>query len=128
MKNGAYELVKAPPDYPGRRYRGRYCYEHHLVYWIHTGVLIEPGECIHHRNGNKRDNHIDNLELMSTESHSTEHAPVSEMVELICPGCRGKFQRERRKTHLALKSKKQTFCSRPCIGSVVYPGSPSILR
>lgn len=31
MKNGDYILVIAPDWYRGKRYRGKYCYEHHLV-------------------------------------------------------------------------------------------------
>ena len=33
MINGDYILVVAPDDYPGVRYREKYCYEHYLVYW-----------------------------------------------------------------------------------------------
>ena len=39
MKNGDYILVKAPTNYPGKKYRNKYCYEHHLVYWQHYGII-----------------------------------------------------------------------------------------
>ena len=29
MKNGDYNLVKAPKDFQGIKYRGKYCLEHH---------------------------------------------------------------------------------------------------
>jgi len=73
MRNGPYELVVAPPDYPGMHYRGRYCYEHHLVYWRAHGVVPEPGQVIHHIDGDKRHNVATNLELMEAGEHSTEH-------------------------------------------------------
>ena len=31
MKSGNYILIKAPDNYPGKKYRGKYCYEHHYV-------------------------------------------------------------------------------------------------
>lgn len=33
VKNGPYELVIAPEEYPGKKYRGRYAYEHRVNYW-----------------------------------------------------------------------------------------------
>ena len=43
MKNGPYEMVIAPEEYPGRRYRNRYVYEHQLVWWKNTGKLVPKG-------------------------------------------------------------------------------------
>lgn len=73
MKNGPYEMVVAPPSYPGMRYRGRYCYEHHAVYWHAHGVIPEQGQVIHHIDGNKRNNASSNLELMDVGEHGREH-------------------------------------------------------
>lgn len=73
MKNGPYELVIAPEAYPGRRYRGRYVYEHHLVWWRNTGMLVPDGGVVHHVNGMKRDNRFENLELQTRSHHSAEH-------------------------------------------------------
>jgi len=74
MKNGPYELVVAPEDFPGKKYRGRYCYEHTLVYWKEHGVLPASDETIHHKNGDRRDNDPANLELSSRAEHSRSHA------------------------------------------------------
>lgn len=75
MRNGPYELVVAPPEYPGKRYRGRYCYEHHLVWWLHTGVLPQYGCDIHYKNGDRRDNQWANLEEKLKSKHSSDHHP-----------------------------------------------------
>lgn len=74
MKNGPYEFVVPPPEYPGRRYRGKYAYEHSVVWWQKTGELAPAGFVVHHKNHNKRDNHPDNLELKSVGEHSREHS------------------------------------------------------
>ena len=65
MKNGSYTLIIAPKNYPGKKYRDRYCYEHHYVYWKKYKRTVKNGEVIHHKNENTRDNDINNLELIS---------------------------------------------------------------
>lgn len=73
MKNGPYELVIAPDGYPGMKYRNRYAYEHHVVWWRHTGRLPASGCVIHHVDENKRHNDFSNLEEMPMPRHSREH-------------------------------------------------------
>lgn len=115
MKNGKYELVVAPENYPGKKYRGRYCYEHHLVWWQHTGELPADDEVIHHINGDKRDNTFSNLARLTTVKHNLEHANGRLMCKIQCPSCGKIFYRERKNTHL-IKNTKLDFCSRGCIG------------
>lgn len=132
MRNGPYELVVAPPDYPGKRYRDRYCYEHHLIWWQETGELLEPGEVLHHINGEKRDNRFENLEKMSNVEHSREHtlSRGRVMVDIRCPMCHTVFTRRRSKTHLSREETQNTFCSSACSGrsSTVKVESTEVLR
>ena len=77
MKNGPYELVIAPDDFPGKKYRDIYCYEHTLVWWINTGVIPKSNEIIHHKQpGNKRDNRFENLELLTNSEHAKLHGDL----------------------------------------------------
>lgn len=71
MRNGPYILLKAPIDYPGKKYRGKYVYEHHLVWWKCKGELIDAEDVVHHINGNKHDNRIENLEKISRSDHTS---------------------------------------------------------
>jgi hypothetical protein len=119
MKNGPYELVVAPDGYPGKRYRGRYCYEHHLVWWQAHGELPGPGECIHHKNDNKRDNRIENLKLKTKLRHVGDHSHKRgrTMVRFKCPACEKKFVRQKRRSVDRRSSSAHLFfCSRRCIG------------
>lgn len=50
-----------------------YVMEHIYVWENETGLEVPPGCCIHHLNGNKQDNRIENLCLMSHKAHTIFH-------------------------------------------------------
>lgn len=115
MKNGEYILVVAPEKYPGKKYRGRYVYEHHLVWWLETGNLVPQGYVIHHKNENKTDNRIENLELKTLAEHTKDH--VNERpVDYTTIVCRCGNSRTMRLKEYEFKAKitKEFFCSIVC--------------
>lgn len=117
MRNGPYELVVAPGNYPGRKYRGRYVYEHHLVWWMNTGQLVPEGHVVHHKNEIKRDNSFDNLELKSKGDHTAEHNEdrSDPPIKLVCAWCKQPFTMKMRTYKLKAKRGQRTFCcSRSC--------------
>lgn len=48
-------------------------YQHRRVMEEHLGRDLLPNEHVHHRNGDKRDNRIDNLELTTVDTHHVHH-------------------------------------------------------
>lgn len=70
VRNG-YILVRMP-EHPFANING-YVKEHRLVMEKKLGRFLEPQEHIHHKNGIKNDNRVENLELTDLVEHAKKH-------------------------------------------------------
>lgn len=74
---GGYILAYAP-DHPSANSEGR-VYQHRLVMEAHIGRPLDRSETVHHKNGIRSDNQIENLELWS--GHHPRGGRVSDKCE-----------------------------------------------
>lgn len=77
ISEDGYVKVRVGVDHPLADPKG-YAYEH-LVVWRAAGKpLPKPRELLHHKNEDKTDNRLDNLELITRKRHGELHAAESE--------------------------------------------------
>jgi|GEM_PF-3704376 len=69
-ENGYIKVYR--PEHPKAGEDG-YVYEHTLKAQQKYKRELEAGEVVHHRDGNKKNNHWSNLEIMTRSEHWHEH-------------------------------------------------------
>ena len=74
------------PDHPYCNKSG-YVKEHRLVIEAHIGRYLLPKEKVHHKNGNKKDNRLENLELFQSNSDHIKNGHGKKDKDYICKIC-----------------------------------------
>lgn len=94
---------------------GRIIPEHRFVVECHLNRRLSSNEHVHHRDEDKHNNALDNLELLTNAEHGARHAIPATEVELQCPHCGATFRRKAR----YVRSKQNQgvenfFCGNSC--------------
>ena len=119
VSKGDYNYAVVP-EHP-KRTKNNYVLEHRVVMENHLGRLLNENEVVHHINGNKKDNRIENLKLLSEKEHKFLHGKKNgyKTVVLKCPWCKEIFAIRKNKSFLSKNTKYQcTCCSNKCRGKI----------
>lgn len=119
VSKGDYNYAVVP-EHP-KCTKNYYVLEHRVVMENHLGRLLNDDEVVHHINGNKKDNRIENLIILSNEEHVKLHGTKAghKMVILKCPWCHKIFTMRKNKSFLQKSTKYQcTCCSNKCKGKL----------
>lgn len=73
-KANGYIMIYAPNHPRVKRNKKKYLGEHILIMEQYLGRYLEPCEVVHHVNGVKDDNRIENLKVMTVTEHKSLHA------------------------------------------------------
>ena len=109
-KNWKYKKQKTSHGYIKiqKGYKGEEKYEHRLIMEKYLGRKLEHNELVHHKNGIKTDNRIENLELTSIKQHLIGHLSKRKIVK--CSYCYKDIER----MNWRIKKFKHHFCNRRC--------------
>ena len=119
VSKGEYNYAIVP-EHPNRT-KNNYVLEHRVVIENYIGRLLNENEVVHHINGDKKDNRIDNLIVLTAEEHAKLHGAKTghKMVVLQCPWCHKIFAIQKRNSFLDKHNKYQcTCCSNKCRGKL----------
>jgi len=83
-RNGYVEvLLQADDPFFPMAVANHYVREHRLVMARYLGRNLLPKELVHHLNGIRNDNRLENLELVSLPNHSRSHYELLKEVRLL---------------------------------------------
>lgn len=114
IKKGDYRYALIP-DHPKATKNG-YVLLHRALMENKLGRYLTDDEVVHHKDHNRLNNSIENLELMDKQEHlllhGKEHHEKKQYVDFVCPVCGKPFKKAK---NLVAKSYKYgPFCSRSC--------------
>ena len=98
-------------EHPMADSRGRIL-EHRYIMSNHLSRILSQDEVVHHKDGNCKNNSLNNLQLLERGEHTILHQPT-DLVILECYRCGIEFERARRN----IRNKRQ-FCSWKCYKSM----------
>lgn len=116
-KGGQYRYCRTDPLHPRRNAKGLYPL-HRVLMENKLGRLLGPDEVVHHKDEDKTNDALENLELHTRAEHARMHTHGREIVNSIGLICRcgqsfmlkpGEFRKRQKR-----RGSDTIFCSRSC--------------
>ena len=117
ISKGDYQYALVP-EHPKATKNG-YVLMHRIVIENNLKRLLNDNEIVHHIDGNKKNNNIENLQVMESKAHNKMHGLENGRmhVKLKCPNCGKIFDIPKNASFLQKPSKYNcTCCSSRCRG------------
>jgi hypothetical protein len=116
-ESGGYMYAHTFPLHPKANSKGLYP-SHRIIVETSLGRYLDKSENVHHRNGNKKDNTLANLEVLTVNEHIRLHGidRQVENVRCICDHCGKNFEIPPATYRLRVRRNKlgKLFCSLSC--------------
>ena len=97
------------------------------LYETHTGVLLERDKVVDHIDGNKLNDVLSNYQVITVKENNVkarkQSGTTQQLVRFECGSCGDEFIKPRNNTHLVIKTKSSTYCSRSCAGKRLKPST-----
>ena len=122
IKKGEY-VYALVPNHPHATASG-YVLMHRVVMENHIGRLLKPHELVYHKDEDKKNNDIANLEIVDVATHNRIHHYVGRKYKGICAHCGEPFERAWR-NRPEVKKQARAFCSHSCRGKFYKQATPT---
>lgn len=114
-KGGGYMYCRTHPVHPKANSKGLYPL-HRVLVENNLGRYLSKDEVVHHKDEDKSNNSIDNLQVLKRSDHSAHHSKNTEKIQVFCGFCGKSFTLKPHVHRLRIKRNKRklVFCSRAC--------------
>lgn len=114
-KGGGYNYCRTEPLHPNANTNQLYPL-HRVIVENSIGRNLLKSECVHHINGDRSDNTLTNLIVLTAAEHARLHRTPLDDIECVCEKCNKVFYVKPRFYRLRLKRNKsgKIFCSLSC--------------
>jgi hypothetical protein len=116
LKGGGYLYCRTIPRHPKANSKGLYPL-HRVLAENEMGRLLEGDEIVHHKDGDKSNNALANLEVMARSAHSKHHGLERgfDLIAFVCLcGKKVSLKPHIHRLRIARNKSGRLYCSRSC--------------